>query len=114
MSRINEIRERLEDITPGLWTIADTGVLHIVSDYRYENGRHIANWIAEIDSDDENEHMESDAEFISRAPDDIRFLLNEIERLEKRIIHLEKIEKHYLAIMDESIEVAEGGKPYDK
>lgn len=50
--------------------------------------------------------------FFHNAPDDIRFLLGEVERLEKRIANLEKIEKHYWVIMDESIEVAEGRKPH--
>lgn len=93
MNKIAEIREKLEKITPGQWEVTDLGVLHITSGYRYENGKHIANWIAEIDSDEDNKYMELDAEFIAAAPEYISFLLGEVERLTQALDEIVNFKK---------------------
>jgi hypothetical protein len=71
-----EIQKALNAATPGPWEVTDTGVLNITKDYRYENGNHIANWIAEIDSHDEGEGQLENAWLISNAPEWLRLLLS--------------------------------------
>lgn len=96
--RIAEIKDRLEKATPGPWIAVgknrnDGHQVVVAGEYTNEGEPDM--WIDVVYSADEV----ADADFIAGAPEDIRFLLSEVERLEKRIIHLKK---------------AEGGKPYDK
>lgn len=66
MNRINEIRERLEEATPGPWIEYDAKV------YVERGSVKIALPMGR-----------KDAEFIAHTSEDIRFLIDEIERLQE-------------------------------
>ncbi len=85
MDRIEEIRERLSKATPGPWEYVLEE--NIATHYKYKDGKHSANWIAEIDHmnredidwDGRSEQAHADADLIANAPTDIAYLLGLIE-----------------------------------
>lgn len=74
--RISEIKDRLEKATPGPWEadICETGS-GVVSD---------EGWICQLwyKTEEPMENHICNADFIAHAPEDIRFLLDEIDRLQ--------------------------------
>lgn len=88
MSRINEIQERLNNATPGPWIAVgkDKNDGHeVVVVGEYTNGGEPDMWIDVVYSADEV----ADADFIARAPEDIRFLLGEVKRFEESLNRIE-------------------------
>lgn len=85
--RVQEIRDRLEAATPGPWSYspASTGnpsdgpTHHEVRSVSISDDR----TMYAIATTDYNEMGYLDAEFIAHAPDDIEFLLAEVERLQE-------------------------------
>jgi ubiquinone biosynthesis protein UbiJ len=80
--RLAEIRARLDAATPGPWRLikplstASRNVLHnvvrdTIPNHSEEMGEYRGRWM--------------DADLIAHAPDDIAWLLDEVERLEKRV-----------------------------
>lgn len=83
MTRIDEIRKRLEAATLGPWTKhgdGDKSVYHIKVIDKDERGRRRHRFIAACSSHGCNN--KEDAEFIANAPEDIRFLLDRVKELE--------------------------------
>jgi len=79
-NRIDEIQERLAAAVPGPWSVGEQG---------YELGtKYWRRWIepniGEIGSD-------ADAQLIAHAPDDLRYLLTEIERLEGQLTEVYEV-----------------------
>jgi hypothetical protein len=112
---LEQIKEALEEATPGPWEVTDTGNLYITKNYRYENGKHIAHWIAEIDSDDENERQHEDAHLIANTPTYIRYLLDELEKADKEIAKYHKLHDdgyNEMRIMQEEIDRLKGKVDY--
>jgi FtsZ-binding cell division protein ZapB len=81
-NRIAEIKSRLEKATPEPWIAVgkdqnDGHEVVVAGEYTNEPDM----WIDVVYSADEV----ADADFIARAPEDIRFLLGEVERLQEAI-----------------------------
>ncbi|MEC0140460.1 ead/Ea22-like family protein [Paenibacillus macerans] len=78
--RIQEIRERLEAATSGTWDSCGDAVMA-------QDG----SWVCQMYEGDENDdaptrefqNATNNSEFIACAPDDIAYLLSEVERLQK-------------------------------
>lgn len=77
MSRIEEIKGRLEVITPGEWRVYKK---ELGAEYEYEWQVAISQFDTTVVLNDDME--KADAAFIASAPDDMRYLLNEIEHLQ--------------------------------
>lgn len=77
--RLQEIHERLEKITPGPWHayISETG-----SEVVSEEG-----WVCQLwyKTEEPMKNHACNADFIAHAPDDVAFLLTEVERLQKAL-----------------------------
>ena len=82
MSEITEeIRKALEAATPGPWESTNLGAVHITKDYRMQDGKHCAMWIADMCEDREDEEqIFADAWLIANTPTWLRTLLEENER----------------------------------
>jgi hypothetical protein len=85
-----DIRARLAAVTPGPWSAADehgllpgAGPAWCVSRMRpgYESMSPEDGYMYDIADLGDYDRAEADAEFIAHAPEDIRFLLNEVDRL---------------------------------
>lgn len=87
-TRLAEIRNRVQAATKGTWgTYYDGAVYHLAADMRVtdlSSGRQIG----EIPDGDDKTQAFHDAMFIGRAPDDVRFLLAEIRRLNGEVAEL--------------------------
>lgn len=113
--QLQAIRERCEKATPGPWFVAEEGFGKKSCPTVYAAGKELR-YIAFCDDKFNFEQMTdnlANAKFIAHAREDVPALLAEVERLqealdkaEQRIKHLEKIKKHYYAILDEGAEIA--------
>lgn len=83
---INEIRERLSKATPGPWRRTGSA-RHII--YQYDGGDDMRTVIGEIWGCGNIQDV--DADFIAHAPEDIKFLLAEVERLEAELQHYRQL-----------------------
>lgn len=57
-------------------TLANRDEVYITKGYKYEGGKHVADWIAELDSSDDDkseETIHADAEFIAAAREALPF-----------------------------------------
>lgn len=95
--RIAAIKERLEKATPGPWgtIVLKEDEVYICKNFEeLGKGKYQAEWIANMDIiDDENNKIEQrydDAQLIANAPEDIHFLLEEVERMQVEIDRLKK------------------------
>lgn len=90
--RISEIRELLAAATPGPWEVVNYGNIEIATGYKCENGIHVANWIAEMDvqEEDEEEQAGADAELIVAAVNSLPGLLDALEEAQQRANKLER------------------------
>lgn len=82
--RLDEIRARLEAATPGPWDVSTVGE-NPANFVRYPNGMafcQIGNLM--------------DAEFIAASPEDIAYLLKEVERLQQQVIDRDKAAKRVI------------------
>lgn len=99
MSRIDEIRERNQKRTQGVWEAGRPDMATIVDGYRskwiYSDDKYIA-VSSGYDIDDWIQVMDN-AYFIAHAPEDITYLLAEVERKDKRIQELELALSHKTA-----------------
>ena len=86
---IDQIKQALEKSTPGKWEVTNLGDVSITTGYRFEDGRHIATWIADMCEDDrDEEEIHADAHLIANATEWLRYLVGEVERLEKEFDEL--------------------------
>jgi hypothetical protein len=77
MTQLEAIKKRLSEATPGPWSFTQLSGLPQV--YGAKPGDvSEGEWICTCE-------LEADQKFITFAPDDISFLLGEVERLEKKI-----------------------------
>lgn len=87
-TRLAEIRARVQAATKGTWgTYYDGAVYHLAADMLVTNpgsGRPIG----EIPDGDDKTQAFHNAMFIGRAPDDVRFLLAEVHRLNGEVTQL--------------------------
>ena len=82
MTRMDEIRERLDKATPGPWEVwddGDVGTAYPVTT-RTRDGR-----VIELESKHIANSDRFDADLISHAPSDLAWCLGEIERLTARV-----------------------------
>ncbi|UPK42494.1 hypothetical protein [Paenibacillus pabuli] len=84
MSKQEEIKQALAAATPGPWEVINLGSINIAKGYSHIDGKHTAQWIAEMDVQEESEleQAEADAELIAKAPEYIAYLLACVEGLE--------------------------------
>lgn len=96
MNRLDEIRERNQKRTQGAWEAGRPDMATIVDGYRskwiYSDDKYIA-VSSGYDIDDWIQVMDN-AYFIAHAPEDITYLLAEVERKDKRIQELELALSH--------------------
>lgn len=85
MNKIDEIKQALAAATPGPWEVVNLGDLHIAKGYRKEGSQHVAQWIAEMyfETDQEEDQAFDDAKLIANAPEYIAYLLKEREKWKK-------------------------------
>ncbi|MEK8206983.1 hypothetical protein NST41_15420 [Paenibacillus sp. FSL L8-0696] len=79
--RIEEIKALISAATPGPWEVVNLGQIEIATNYRVENGMHVANWIAEMDVQEEDQEEQAcvDAELIVSAVNSLPGLLAALE-----------------------------------
>ncbi|MFI8499404.1 hypothetical protein ACIGFK_13045 [Streptomyces sp. NPDC085524] len=86
--RLVEITDRLQAATKGTWgTDYDGAVYHLAADMRVLDGS-CGRQIGSIPDGEDKTQAFHDAMFIGRAPDDIRFLLEEVKRLTGEVTEL--------------------------
>lgn len=90
MSKQEEIKQALAAATPGPWEVVNLGSINIAKGYRHDEGKHVAQWIAEMDVQEESEveQAEADAELIANAPEYIDWLLKLEQSLQEDIMVL--------------------------
>ncbi|GBF73155.1 hypothetical protein PA598K_01440 [Paenibacillus sp. 598K] len=93
MDKLQEIREALAAATPGPWGVTNLGDIHITKGYRYENGLHVARWIADMCDKEDNESSEADAHLIANAPEYLAHLLETVEQLQRQVTDQEMVIK---------------------
>lgn len=86
-NRLREIRERHAASTPGEWYVGRSRITSADTSpriyYRHRGHEHSVARIAGVKFIEHGGSVESDAEFIAHAHQDVPFLLADIERLEK-------------------------------
>lgn len=87
MSREDEIRERLKAASPGPWTATTTPMEHSGGWPVLEMGDHVV-FCAPCHGSDGGTR-ESDVAFIAGAPEDIDYLIGEVECLRREIVVLD-------------------------
>ncbi|WP_412078979.1 hypothetical protein ACLF6K_37180 [Streptomyces xanthophaeus] len=87
-TRLAEIAARHQAATKGTWgTYYDGEVYHLAADLAVFDGS-VGRWIGELPDGDDKMQAFNDAMFIGRAPDDVRFLLAEVRRLNGEVAEL--------------------------
>lgn len=88
MTRIDAIESRLAAATPGPWIYEPSEALHGIPD---SQTHYVTDQVSIADDDPPlcSLHSKADAELIAHAPDDLKFLLAERQRLLCRVAYLE-------------------------
>jgi hypothetical protein len=93
MDRLKEIKARLKDITPSPWTVNAQGNYIDVQterDKRLEQRRGWRHYLLEIQlhfdfRPKEYRQAKQDAEFVAHAPEDVEWLINQVEYLRQQV-----------------------------
>lgn len=93
-TRLNKIKHRLSEITPGKWKAFSKG--RVIEVHTTSTSIPIISWLGFDDSSRYLKEHRKNALFIAHAKEDIEYLISEIERLQEQVDSFGKeYEVHY-------------------